>query len=42
MSELGIGVEADINRALKWYVDAANAGEEHACKYFEQLFNEGS
>lgn len=38
MYELGIGVESDIHEALKWYVDAANAGEVHAQQRLETFF----
>ncbi|MBO4401495.1 MAG: sel1 repeat family protein [Selenomonadaceae bacterium] len=40
MYELGIGTEQNISEALKWYVEAANAGEEHARQRIEMLFNE--
>lgn len=42
MYELGIVVEQDINEALKLYVEAANAGEEHAKQRLETLFKEGT
>lgn len=41
MYELGIGVAQNISAALKWYVEAANAGEPHARQRIEMLFNEG-
>ena len=40
MYELGIGVESDIHETLKWYVDAANAGEVHAQQRLEDLFSD--
>lgn len=40
--ELGIhDVEQDIHKALKWYVEAANADEPHAKQRLETLFEEG-
>ena len=41
MYEIGNIVEQDINEALKWYVEAANAGEEHAQERLKVLFDEG-
>lgn len=41
MYELGVGTEQNISEALKWYVEAANAGEEHARQRLSMLFEEG-
>jgi TPR repeat protein len=41
MYEIGYIVEPDINEALKWYTEAANAGEPHAQQRLKTLFDEG-